>query len=204
MKTFKNVLPRALAGVIIFTIICGVLYTAIATGLSMLIAPNKANGSIIEVDGVKYGSELVGQQFTDEKHMWGRIVNVDISNYTNEDGEIAVYGSASNKSPASDEYKEMVAERVEMIRAAHPEKGEEPIPVDLVTCSGSGVDPQISVAAAEYQVERLAKNNNMTTDEVQKIIDACTKGRFLGVLGEETVNVLKVNLMLDGILPVEE
>ena len=86
------------------------------------------------------------------------------------------------------------------IRAAHPEKGDQPIPVDLVTGSGSGLDPHISVAAAEYQVTRIAQNNNMTENEVRQIIEKCTDHRLLGILGEETVNVLEVNLMLDGIL----
>ena len=96
--------------------------------------------------------------------------------------------------------EELVAERVAQIRIAHPEKGDQPIPVDLVTGSGSGLDPHISVAAAEYQVTRLAQNNNMTEDEVQQIIEKCTDHRLLGIFGEETVNVLEVNLMLDGIL----
>ena len=87
-----------------------------------------------------------------------------------------------------------------MIKEAHPEKGDEPIPSDLVTCSGSGLDPDISVAAAQYQVESLAENNGMTTEEVEEIIEKCTNHKFLGIFGEETVNVLKVNLMLEGIL----
>lgn len=111
-----------------------------------------------------------------------------------------MYAAPSNLSPASEEYEELAAVRVEKIRAAHPEKGDEPIPADLVTCSGSGLDPEISAAAAEYQVERLALNNDMTEDEVREIISRCTNHKVLGFLGEETVNVLKVNLMLDGIL----
>lgn len=103
-------------------------------------------------------------------------------------------------SAASEEYKALVAERVEKLRKANPEMDETAIPVDLVTCSGSGLDPHISPAAAKYQTARIAKANHMTEDEVEKIIDECTDGRFLGIFGEETVNVLKVNLMLDGIL----
>ena len=89
---------------------------------------------------------------------------------------------------------------VEMIRESNPDAEEDSIPVDLVTCSGSGLDPDISPAAAEYQVPRLAKANNMSEDEIRDIIEKCTDGRFLGVMGEKTVNVLKVNLMLEGIL----
>ncbi|NCB33131.1 MAG: potassium-transporting ATPase subunit C, partial [Erysipelotrichia bacterium] len=106
----------------------------------------------------------------------------------------------SNLSPESSEYAALIAERVEKIQAADPEMGNKPIPEDLVTCSGSGLDPHISPAAAEYQVARIAKCSGRTEDEVRGIIDRCTTGRFLGIFGEVTVNVLKVNLMLDGIL----
>ena len=111
-----------------------------------------------------------------------------------------MYAAPSNLSPASDEYEALVQERVEMIRESNPDAEEDSIPVDLVTCSGSGLDPDISPAAAEYQVPRLAKANNMSEDEIRDIIEKCTDGRFLGVMGEKTVNVLKVNLMLEGIL----
>lgn len=148
----------------------------------------------------KYGSELLGQQYTDEKHMWGRIMNIDTSTYIDDNGQALVYAAPSNINPASAEYEALVAERTEKIRAAHPEKGGQPIPVDLVTCSGSGLDPHISVAAARYQADRIASRNNMTADEVNEIIDKYTTGRFLGIFGEPVVNVLKVNLALDGIL----
>ena len=132
--------------------------------------------------------------------MWGRIMKIDTATFTDEEGNNLMYSFPSNLSPASEEYEELVAERVAQIRAAHPEKGDQPIPVDLVTGSGSGLDPHISVAAAEYQVTRIAQNNNMTEDEVRQIIEKCTDHRLLGIFGEETVNVLEVNLMLDGIL----
>ena len=122
------------------------------------------------------------------------------STFVDDEGNAMMYSFPSNISPASQEYEELVAKRAEMIKEAHPEKGDEPIPSDLVTCSGSGLDPDISVAAAQYQVERLAENNDMTTEEVEEIIEKCTNHKFLGIFGEETVNVLKVNLMLEGIL----
>ncbi len=200
MKTLKNVLPRAAVIFLIFAFVCGIVYTLLITGLAQLIFPNKANGSIIEVDGKKYGSELLGQYYNDEDHMWGRIMNIDISTYKDENGRTLMYATPSNLSPASEEYEQLVAERVEMIREANPDMDETAIPVDLVTCSGSGLDPHISPAAAEYQVPRLAKANDMTEDEVREIIEKCTDGKFLGIFGEETVNVLEVNLMLDGIL----
>jgi len=200
MKSIKTVLPRAALLVLIFTLLCGVVYTAAVTGIAQLVFPNQANGSIIEVDGKKYGCELLGQQYSDESHMWGRIMNIDTTTFTDENGHRLMYAWPSNLSPASEEYATLVKERVEMIKTANPDMEDAAIPVDLVTCSGSGLDPEISVAAAEYQVTRLAKNNDMTDEEVQSIINKCTNHRFLGVFGEETVNVLKVNLMLDGIL----
>ena len=120
--------------------------------------------------------------------------------YTDDNGNPVMYASPSNLSPASDEYKSLVAERVAAIRSAHPEKEGVPIPVDLVTCSGSGLDPHISPAAAYYQAERLARNTGKTVAEVQSIIDQYTEGRLFGIFGEPRVNVLKVNLALDGIL----
>lgn len=200
MKSSKDILKKSGMMFLIFTIVCGVIYTAIVTGIAQLIFPNQANGSIIEIDGKKYGSELLAQQYTDNSHMWGRIMNIDVSTYTDENGNALMYASPSNISPASNEFEEMVSKRIEKIKQANPEMGDTPIPVDLVTCSGSGLDPQISVAAAEYQVKRLARENNISEDEVNNIIQKCTDDKFLGIFGEKTVNVLKVNLMLDGIL----
>lgn len=200
MKTLKQILPKAAAIFLIFTLICGVLYTGIVTGIAQLIFPDKANGSIIEVDGKSYGCELLGQQYCDESHMWGRIMNVDVTTLTDRDGNLLMYASPSNISPESEEFEALVSERVEMLRRFNPDMDEAAVPVELVTCSGSGLDPHISPAAAEYQIPRVAKANGMTEDEVREIVKKCTSGRFLGVLGEETVNVLKVNLMLDGIL----
>lgn len=200
MKDIKATLSKALIIFLIFTFVCGILYTGAVTGLAQLLFPHKANGSIIEVNGRKYGCELLGQQYTDDGHMWGRIMNIDVSTYKDADGTILMYAGPSNLSPASEEYKALAAERVEKLRAANPDMDETAIPVDLVTCSGSGLDPHISPAAAEYQVPRIAMANHMTEDEVRIMIQKCSTGRFLGLFGEETVNVLKFNLMLDGIL----
>lgn len=200
MKTFKEILPKAAVFFLILSAVCGILYTAVITGAAQALFSDKANGSIIEIDGKKYGSELLGQQYTDEKHMWGRIMNIDTGTYTDDNGQAVMYAAPANISPASEEYEAMVAERTEKIKAAHPEKDGQPVPVDLVTCSGSGLDPDISVAAAKYQAERIAAQNGMSVDEVNKIIDNYTTGRTFGIFGEPVVNVLKVNLALDGIL----
>ncbi len=200
MKMAKSILPKALTIFFIFTFVCGILYTGVVTGLAQLLFPDKANGSIIEIDGKKYGCELLGQQYTDDAHMWGRIMNLDVSTYKDKDGNILMYAAPSNLSPASEVYAELVAERVERLRMANPDMDETAIPVDLVTCSGSGLDPHISPAAAEYQTARIADARGIPEDEVRAVLAKCTSGRFLGIFGEETVNVLKVNLMLDGIL----
>lgn len=200
MKTFTRVSAKAAILFLIFTVLCGVVYTGVVTGLAQMLFPDKANGSIIEVDGKRYGCELLGQQFADEAHMWGRIMNVDVSVYRDAGGNRLMYAAPSNLSPASEEYEALVADRVAMLRAANPDMEETAIPVDLVTCSASGLDPHISPAAADYQAARIAKANHMTEEAVRTIIEKCTSGKFLGVFGEKTVNVLKVNLMLDGIL----
>ena len=195
---FKGIASRALGVFALFTIVCGLGYTLVVTGVAQLAFPYQANGSLITVDGKVVGSELIGQNFDDEAHMWGRIQNVSI--VEGKDGELMAYGTPSNLSPASEEYRQLVDARVEKIRAFNPDAGMDAVPVDLVTCSGSGLDPDISPDAAEYQVPRLAKATGKSEGEVREIIAQCTKGRFLGVFGEPTVNVLKVNLMLDGAL----
>ena len=195
---FKGVASRALGVFALFTVVCGLGYTLVVTGIAQVAFPYQANGSLIKVDDKIVGSELIGQNFEDEDHMWGRIQNVSI--VEGEDGELMAYGAPSNLSPASEEYRQLIYARVKKIRAANPDADMDAVPVDLVTCSGSGLDPEISPDAAEYQVPRLAKATGKSEDEVHDIIAACTKGRFLGVFGEPTVNVLKVNLMLDGVL----
>lgn len=195
---FKGVASRALGVFALFTVVCGLGYTLVVTGIAQVAFPYQANGSLIKVDGRVVGSELIGQNFEDEDHMWGRIQNVSVIEDAN--GELMAYGAPSNLSPASEEYRQLVDERVEKIRAANPDAGMDAVSVDLVTCSGSGLDPEISPDAAEYQVPRLAKATGKSEDEVRDIIAKCSKDRFLGVFGEPTVNVLKVNLMLDGVL----
>ena len=170
---FKGVASRALGVFALFTVVCGLGYTLVVTGIAQVAFPYQANGSLIKVDDKIVGSELIGQNFEDEDHMWGRIQNVSV--VEDENGELMAYSAPSNLSPASEEYQELVDARVEKIRAANPD-------------------------AAEYQVPRLAKATGKSEGEVRDIIAQCTKGRFLGVFGEPTVNVLKVNLMLDGVL----
>lgn len=162
---FKGIASRALGVFALFTIVCGLGYTLVVTGVAQLAFPYQANGSLITVDGKVVGSELIGQNFDDEAHMWGRIQNVSI--VEGEDGELMAYGAPSNLSPASEEYRQLIDARVKKIRAANPDADMDAVPVDLVTCSGSGLDPEISPDAAEYQVPRLAKATGKSEDEVE-------------------------------------
>lgn len=193
-------IKKATMFILFFTILCGIIYPVFITGISQILFQNKANGSIIDVNGKKYGSELLAQQFTDDKYLWGRIMNIDTKTFKDTNGKELMYATPSNLSPASKEYENLIRDRVNKIKESNKTKSNEPIPVDLVTVSGSGLDPHISVKAAEYQVDRISNERNLSKEEVKKVIDKYTTGRFLGIFGEERVNVLKVNLALDGIL----
>ncbi len=200
MKLLKEILPRVLALFVGVMLVFGLLYTLLITGVGQLFFANKAGGSVITVNGKTYGSELLAQQYTDDTHLWGRMMVLDTETFHDKDGNPVLYAGPTNLSPASDEFAALLEDRINAIHAAHPEKDGIPIPVDLVTVSASGLDPHISVAAAEYQVARLARTTGKTQAEVQTIIDTYTTGRFLGIFGEARVNVLQVNLALDGIL----
>lgn len=200
MKAFWKTAGKVMAFLVVMSLLCGVIYPLVTTALAQVFFPKQANGDLIVIDGVNYGSEHIGQQFTQMDHLWGRPMNVSTSDFVDEDGTPLAYGWASNKSPAGDEQASVYAERVVAVQAAHPEMGDAPVPVDLITISGSGLDPEISTEAAEYQVKRLAANTDWTEDEIREIIKRYTSGRLLGIFGEPRVNVLKVNLALDGIL----
>mgnify|MGYP003282720009 CR=1 FL=1 len=199
-QSTTSTIGRAFLFLALFLVLTGFLYTVVVTGIGQAIFPRQANGSVIEVDGKTYGSELLAQQFTDPGHLWGRPMNLDVSTFTNKDGEPVMYATASNKTPAGEELDALIQERVDNLLAADPSMEGVPIPVDLVTVSGSGLDPEISPEAAEYQVHRIAEARGISEDEVRAAIEANTTGKWLGVFGNERVNVLKVNLTLDGIL----
>lgn len=201
VKTVKSVVPRMIGFFLVMAVVTGMIYPALITGISRVLFPRQSAGSIIVGnDGKTYGSELLAQEFTGDQYMWGRIMNVDVSTFTGEDGQPIMYAGASNKTPAGEELFALVAERVKRLRASNPAQGDAPIPVDLVTCSGSGLDPEISPAAAEYQIARIAQARGISEEEVQGAVDRFTTGRFLGIFGEPRVNVLKVNLALDGLI----
>ena len=196
----KKTISRALGLVLVMTVLCGFLYTLVCTGVNQLLFPHQVNGSVIEIDGKTYGSELLAQQFTRPEHLWGRPMSLDLTSFTDEEGNPVMYAWATNKSPAGEDEEAMVQERIDALLEADPSMEGTPIPVDLVTVSGSGLDPEISPEAARYQVHRIAEARGIPEEEVQTVIDRYTTGRFLGIFGEPRVNVLKVNLALDGIL----
>lgn len=174
---------------LILTVITGVIYPLVVTGIAQVVFPHQANGSLIVINGKAYGSELIGQQFDDPKYFWGR---------PSAAGYNAAASSGSNDGPMNPDLIEAVQTRVDALKAADPENTL-PIPVDLVTASGSGLDPHISVAAALYQVHRVAAARGLEEAQVKSLVDRYTKGRQFGFLGEPTVNVLELNLTLDGL-----
>ena len=174
-------------------------YTSALTLAGKALFPFQAEGSIIAAEGRQY-STLLGQPFTAANHLWGRPVSADTTTFTG-NGKPLLYAGPSNKSPATAAYATTLQERATRIQLAHPEKSGQPIPVDLLTESGSGLDPHISPVAAEFQVERLARATGFTAAEVRRTIAMYTQGRTLGLLGEARVNVLEVNLALEGLLP---
>lgn len=188
-------LRPALVGFIGLTVITGLAYPALVTGISKVIFPRQAEGSLIRKDGNVIGSELIGQSFTDAAHFWGRP-----SATAGSDGKPLPYNGAnsggSNLAASNPALRQAVEERIAALQAAAPEQ-QGPIPVDLVTASASGLDPHISPAAAEFQVHRVAKARNLPEAQVRDLVRQHTEGPQFGVLGDAAVNVLKLNLALD-------
>lgn len=197
MRTFiRTQLWPAIALLALLTLITGIAYPAAVTAVAQVAFPAQANGSFIVVDGKAVGSSLIGQYFDGPGYFWGRPSAAGVST-ANPSGYDAMSSGASNLGPTSKALIDEVTQRVDALRRAN---GDAPIPVDLVTASASGLDPDISPAAAAYQVPRVAKARGMTDAQVQAIVDRYTQGPMLGFLGAATVNVLEVNLALDGLL----
>jgi K+-transporting ATPase ATPase C chain len=187
----RRVLRPAVTLLIAMTLITGVAYPLAVTVIAQVAFPSQANGSMIVVDGKTVGSSLIGQSFNDPKYFWGRPSAAGASGY---DGTAS---AGSNLGPTSKDLIDTITARVDAMRKAN---GGGPVPVDLVTSSASGLDPDISPAAAEYQVARVAKSRGMTEDAVRAYVARHTEQPLLGFLGEARVHVLELNLDLDGML----
>jgi potassium-transporting ATPase KdpC subunit len=189
----------AIVMIIVMTAITGLVYPLGMTGLAQLLFPHQANGSLIEKDGTVIGSELIGQNFTDDKYFHGRPSATTEPDPNDPTKTVSVPYAAdnsggSNLGPTSQPLIDRVKDDAEKLKAENPST---PIPVDLVTTSASGLDPDITPAAAEFQVPRVAKARNLSKDKVRALVADMTQDRFLGVLGEKRVNVLELNLALD-------
>jgi len=185
-----NQLRASLVIFLLLTLVTGVAYPLLVTGVAQTVFPRQAQGSLIEHDGVVRGSELIGQQFDEPQYFWGRLSATGPMPYN------AAASSGSNLGPTNAALVDAVQGRMTALAAADPENKAK-IPVDLVTSSASGLDPHISPAAAEYQAPRVARARSLTVAEVRRLIAKHTEGRTFGVLGEPRVNVLMLNLDLD-------
>lgn len=194
----KAQIRPALTLLLILTVITGVIYPLAVTGIAQVVFPHQANGSLIVVDGKTYGSELIGQQFDDPKYFWGRISATGTFPYNAYNADNLTGSSGSNYGPMNQALLDMVQARIDALHAADPENTL-PIPVDLVTASASGLDPHISVAAALYQVHRVASTRGLNEAQVTALVEEYTTGRQFGFLGEPVVNVLLLNIALDGL-----
>jgi K+-transporting ATPase ATPase C chain len=182
----------ALTLIVFFTIVTGILYPAIVTGIAQCFFPWRANGSIITQDNRALGSELIGQSFTDPKYFWGRPSATAPYAYN------AEASTGSNAGPMNPDFLAAVKQRMHTLQLAD-RQNIAAIPVDLLTASASGLDPEISPLAARYQIYRIAKARKLSTVNVQALVESSTKKRFLGVLGEPRLNVLQLNLALDAL-----
>jgi potassium-transporting ATPase KdpC subunit len=183
-------LKPAFLMLIVLSVLTGLIYPLIVTGIAQVVFPRQANGSLIERDGKAVGSALIGQPFSDPEYFWGRPSATAPMPYN------AGASGGSNQGPLNPALAEAVKGRIEALQKADP-SNKAPIPVDLVTASASGLDPHISPAAAEYQVARVAKARSLDAAKVRALVAEHTEGRQLGFLGEPRVNVLQLNLALD-------
>lgn len=183
-------LRPAISIFVLLTVVTGLVYPMLVTGISQTTMPDQANGSLIVKDGKTVGSSLIGQSFSDPKYFWGR------PSATGPMSNNASASSGSNLGPTNPALIDAVKGRVQTLRDADP-GNQLAVPVDLVTASGSGLDPHISPAAAEYQLARVARVRNINPEVLHKLVAEHTEGRQFGILGEPRVNVLELNMALD-------
>jgi K+-transporting ATPase ATPase C chain len=202
-------LKRSVMLTVVLMILCGIIYPLAMTGISQVVFSKKANGSMIVVNGKEVGSELIGQNFTDPRFFRGRVSSVNYNTYTeadtkpDKDGKVNYGGVGSgsqNLAPSNKALEDRVKKDIEDFLKANPTVKKEDIPVDLLTSSGSGLDPNISPESARIQITSVSKATNIPAGDLEKIIVKYTKGRSLGVFGEPRVNVLLANLEIANIL----
>ena len=186
----KSLLRPTITLFVLLSIITGIVYPLVVAGISRAIFPGNAAGSLVVKDGKPVGSTLIGQNFTDPKYFWGRPSATSPQPYN------GTASGGSNLGPLNPALVDTVKGRIDVLKAADPDT-KLPIPADLVTASGSGLDPHISPSAARYQIARVARERKISTDRVASLIDAHTEGAQWGIFGEARVNVLKLNLALD-------
>ncbi len=186
----KTLLRPAISLFILLSVITGVAYPVVVTGIAKLTFPEQAAGSLIRKDGKAVGSEVIGQNFTDPKYFWGRPSATSPYAYN------ATASGGSNQGPLNSALVDAVKGRIDALRAVDPGNAK-PVPADLVTASGSGLDPHISLEAAQYEAARVAKVRGLPVAKVSALIDQHTEDRVWGLFGEPRVNVLKLNLALD-------
>jgi len=185
---------QALRILLVLTLVTGLLYPLAVTGIAQFVFPQQANGSLVQKGDSVVGSALIGQPFSDPKYFWSRPSATSPMPYN------GAASSGSNQGPLNPAHKEAVQSRIKALREAGADVGK-PVPIDLVTASGSGLDPHLSPAAADYQAARVAKVRGLPEAQVRELIARNTEGRQLGVLGEPRVNVLLLNRALDGAQP---
>ncbi len=185
-------LRYAVVSLVLFTMLLGLIYPLVVTGLAQGIFHNKANGSLITVNGTAVGSELIGQPFSDPRYFWGRLSATASIPYN------ASASSGSNYGPSNPALQQEIQARIDALKAVDPNNSL-PIPVDLVTSSASGLDPDISIAAALYQAPRIARYRGLSEEQVTALVNSSIAGRQFGILGEPRLNVLKLNMALDNL-----
>jgi potassium-transporting ATPase KdpC subunit len=185
-----RILRQAVVCLAVFTVITGIVYPLIVTGIAQLAFPRQANGSLLVKNSKTVGSALIGQSFSSPKYFWARPSATSPAPYN------AANSSGSNLGPLNPALTDNVKTRISQLKAADA-ASKPPVPVDLVTASGSGLDPDISPASAEYQIPRVAKARNLNETKVRELVVKLTKSRQLCILGEPRVNVLELNLALD-------
>ena len=200
MKHLFNKLKTPFKLSLVMFVICGLIYPTLMTGLSQVIFPHQANGSLIEMDGKVIGSELVGQDFTDERLFHCRPSAVNYNTFTQNEKEsneqVLPSSGSENLASSNPKLEKRINDDVEEFLQENPTIKREDIPADIITASGSGLDPHISVDAANVQIDRVSKNTHISKEVLKKLIKDNTENKLLGVFGEEKVNVLQLNLSL--------